>query len=174
MSKHIAIFLLIGLLSLSLGAASPKTMASDIFGTWCFSFASPVVVGQGGRSSDQKYAGLWVGTFSSENGPKGDMTYDLSKDNKGQWRGTVNFKYRNQPEEHKANLQSIQIVGGKLKANILEMPGGKGSVREARIEGQFQGDKLEGSIAISPKGSTDITNTWTWKATKSSAAKPGR
>ena len=173
MSKHVALILLLGLFSLSLEAASPKAPSSDIFGTWSFSFANPGV-GQGGRSSDQKYAGLWVGTFSSENGPKGDITYDLSKDNKGQWRGTVNFKYRNQPEEHKANLQSIQIVGGKLKANIIDMPGYKGGPREARVEGQFQGDKLEGSLTISPKGSTDITNTWTWKTTKSSAAKPGR
>jgi hypothetical protein len=174
MSKHVALVLLIGLLSLSLGAASPKTMASDIFGTMGVAIESPVVGEQGGRSGDQKYAGLWVGTFSSENGPKGDITYDLSKDNKGQWRGTVNFKFRNQPEEHKADLQSLQITGGKMKANILEMPGSKGGAREARVEGQFQGDKLEGSIAISPKGSTDITNTWTWKTTKSSAAKLAR
>jgi hypothetical protein len=174
MSKHVALILLLGLFSLSLEAASPKAPPSDIFGTLSFSFANPGVREQGSRSGDQNYAGLWVGTFSSENGPRGDITYDLSKDTKGQWRGTVNFKYRNQPEEHKANLQSIQIVGGKLKANILEMPGGKGGVREARVEGQFQGDKLEGSLAISPKGSTDITNTWTWKTTKSSAAKSGR
>jgi len=165
---------LIGLLSLSLGAASLKTMASDIFGTWGVSFERPVVGEQGGRSGDQKYAGKWVGTFSSENGPKGDITYDLSKDNKGQWRGTVNFKYRNQPEEHKSNLQSIQIVGGKLKANIIDMPGYKGGPRDARVEGQFQGDNFEGSLTISPKGSPDITNTWTWKTTKGSAAKSGR
>jgi hypothetical protein len=174
MRKCLALILLIGLLSLSLGAASLKTMASEIFGTLGAPFEGPVVGEQGSRSGDQKYAGLWVGTFSSENGPKGDITYDLSKDNKGQWRGTVNFKYRNQPEEHKANLQSLQITGGKMKANILEMPGSKGGAREARVEGQFQGDKLEGSLTISPKGSTDITNKWTWKTTKSSAAKPGR
>jgi hypothetical protein len=174
MRKCLALILLIVLLSLSLGAASLKTMASDIFGTLGVPFESPVVGEQGGRSGDQKYAGLWVGTFSSENGPRGDITYDLSKDNKGQWRGTMNFKYRNQPEEYKANLQSIQIVGGKLKANIIDLPGYKGGPRDARIEGQFQGDKFEGSLAVSPKGSTDITNTWTWKTTKSSAAKPAR
>jgi hypothetical protein len=173
MSKHVALMLLLGLFSLSLEAASPKAPSSDIFGTLSFSFANPGVREQGSRSGDQKYAGLWAGTFSS-NGPKGDISYTLSKDSKGQWRGTLSFKFSNQPEEYKADLQSIQIVGGKLKANIIEMPGGKGGVREARIEGQFQGDKLEGSIAISPKGSTDIVNTWTWKTTKSSAAKSGR
>ena len=172
MRKRLALILLIVLITLSLGAASPKTMASGIFGTWCFSFASPVVLGQGGRLDDQKYAGLWAGTFSSI-GPKGDISYTLSK-SKGEWRGTLSFKFSNQPEEYKAGLQSIQIVGGKLKANIVEMPGAKGGVREARIEGQFQGDKFEGSLAISPKGSTDIVNTWTWKTTKSSAAKSGR
>ena len=173
MSKHVALVLLIGLLSLSLGAASPKTMASDIFGTMGVAIESPVVGEQGGRSGDQKYAGLWAGTFSS-NGPKGDISYTLSKDSKGEWRGTLSFKFSNQPEEYKADLQSIQIVGGKLKANIVEMPGAKGGVREARIEGQFQGDKFEGSIAISRKGSTDIVNTWTWKTTRSSAAKLAR
>lgn len=139
MRKCLALILLIGLLSLSLGETSLKTMASDIFGTFGVPLESPVVSEQGRRSGDQKYAGLWVGTFSSENGPKGDITYTLSKDNKGQWRGTVNFKYLNQPEEHKANLQSLQITDGKIKANIIE-----------------------------------ILNKWTWKTTKSAAAKPGR
>lgn len=71
MRKCLALILLIVLLSLSLGAASLKTMASDIFGTLEVPFESPVVGEQGGRSGDQKYAGLWIGTFSSENGPRG-------------------------------------------------------------------------------------------------------
>src|SRR5262245_55567108 len=173
MRKRLTLILLIGALSLSLGAASPKTVARDLSETLGYAFESPVVGGQDGRSGDQKYAGLWVGTFSSE-GPKGDISYGLSKDSKGQWRGTVKFKYRNQPEEYAATLQSLQITDGKMKANIIEMPGGKGGAREARVEGQFQGDKFEGSLNISPKGSPDITNTWTWITTKSAAAKPGR
>src|SRR5262245_10992292 len=173
MRKRLALILLIGSISLSLGAASPKTMASDIFGTWRVSIANLVVVGQGGSSGDQKYAGRWVGTFSSER-PTGDISFTLSKDNKGQWRGTLEFKYTNQPENHKADFQPIQITDGKMKANIIEMPGGKGGAREARVEGQFQGDRLEGSLIISPKGSTEITNTWTWKTTKSGTAKQAR
>ena len=38
MRKHIALILLIGLLSLSLGAVSPRKVATDISGTWEFTF----------------------------------------------------------------------------------------------------------------------------------------
>jgi len=174
MSKSLALFLLIGLLSLSPVNANRKTMASDRSLTFGGAFESPVAARQGGRSGAQKYSGLWVGTFSGEKGPGGDISYTLSRDSKGQWRGALDFKYRNQPEKYKADLQSIQITGEKMKANIIEMPGIKGGSREARVEGQFQGERLEGSLTISPKGSTDITNTWTWKTTKSATAKPGQ
>ena len=174
MKKSLALLLWICLLSLSPVNANRKIMASDLSLTCGVDFESPVADGQGGRSVAPKYAGLWVGTFSGEKGPGGDISYTLNKDSKGQWRGALEFKYRNQPEKYKADLQSIQITGEKMKANIIEMPGIKGGSREARVEGQFQGERLEGSLTISPKGSTDITNTWTWKTTKSSAAKPVR
>jgi hypothetical protein len=155
MKKRVWLILSIGLISLSFGGAKPS-------GT-----ESTVVRGQG----NQNYAGLWSGTWVNENGPaKGIISYTLSKDNKGQWRGTVNFKYQNQPEEYKADLQSLQIAGEKMKAKF-EIVGLKGA-REFTVEGQFQGNKLEGSAAISRRGSTVVTSKWAWKTTKSVAAKP--
>ena len=161
MRKHLQLILSIGLFSLSLGVVNHSNTEGLVFR------------GQGNRSSEPNYVGLWGGTWINENGPtKGTISYALSKDNKGQWRGTVNFKYQNQPEEYKADLQSLQIAGGKMKAKF-EIVGGKGA-REFTVEGQFQGNKLEGSAAISHKGSTDIVGKWTWKTTKSAAAEPGR
>ena len=159
MRKHLRLILSIGLFSLSLGVVNRSITESM------------VVRGQSNRSGAQNYVGLWSGTWINENGPaKGTISYALSRDNKGQWRGTVNFKYQNQPEEYKADLQSLQITGGKMKAKF-DVVGGKGA-REFTVEGQFQGNKLEGSATISPKGSTAITNKWAWKTTKSAAAKP--
>ena len=161
MRKHLRLILSIGLFSLSLGVVNRSITESM------------VVRGQSNRSGAQNYVGLWSGTWINENGPaKGTISYALSRDNKGQWRGTVNFKYQNQPEEYKADLQSLQITGGKMKAKF-DVVGGKGA-REFTVEGQFQGNKLEGSAAISPRGSTAITSKWAWKTTKSAVAKPGR
>jgi hypothetical protein len=161
MGKRLWLILSIGLFSLLLVGANRSITESA------------VVRGHGNRSAEQNYAGLWVGTWVNENGgAKGIISYALSKDNKGQWRGTVNFKYQNQPEEYKSDLQSLQIAGGKMKAKF-EVVGGKGA-REFTVEGQFQGNKLEGSATISPKGSTSVTSKWAWKTMKSAEAKPGR
>ena len=159
MRKRLLLILLISLFGLPLGAASRSITESLVVG------------GQVNRSSDQKYLGLWVGTCVNENGPtKGTISYTLSKNNKGQWHGTVNIKYQNQPEEYKADLLALQIADGKMKAKF-EITGGKGA-REFMVEGQFQRDKLEGSATLSRKGSTGTTGKWIWKTTKSTAAKP--
>ena len=161
MRNRLRLILSIGLFSLSFWVANRSFTEST------------GAKGLGNRSGAQNYVGLWSGTWVNENGPaKGTISYALSRDNKGQWRGTVNFKYQNQPEEYKADLQSLQIAGGKMKAKF-EIVGAKGA-REFMVEGRFQGNKLEGSATISPKGSTTVTSKWAWKTTKSAAAKPGQ
>ena len=133
---------------------------------------SPIAGKQGSRpgdqEDDQKYTGLWVGTYTGVNGDSGDVSFTLSKDDKGQWRGTV--KYSNENGEQKADLLSLQITDGKMKTKI-ETSDGKA---EATIEGQFQGDKLEGSYTISPKDTGEIGDRGTWKTTKSTAVKPAK
>src|SRR5262249_12337810 len=117
---------------------------------------------------DKKYAGLWTGSYSTDNGNTDKLTYILSQDEKGQWRGTV--KFVNQDGEQTAEFKSLQIVDGKMKGKI-EGPDGQ---VEVTIEGQFQGDKCEGTYAVSPKGSTEVMEKGTWKVTKSSTAKTGQ
>jgi len=117
---------------------------------------------------DKKYAGLWTGSYSAENGNTEKLTYILSQDEKGQWRGTV--KFVNQDGEQTAEFKSLQIVDGKMKGKI-EGPDGQ---VEVTIEGQFQGDKSEGTYSVSPKGSTDVMEKGTWKVTKSAGAKTGK
>jgi hypothetical protein len=124
--------------------------------------------GQGSGSDDQKYVGEWGGSFSDGKGNTGKLSYTLSKDEKGQWRGTV--KWVNQDGEHKADFKSLQIADGKMKGKI-DSPDGE---VEVAIEGQFQGDKLEGTYAVSPKGSTEVVEKGEWKVTKSAAAKTGQ
>ncbi len=123
---------------------------------------------QGSRSDDQKYGGLWVGSYSQENGGTGDLSYKLSKDEKGEWQGTV--KYTNQNGEQTAKFSALQIADGKMKAR-LESPSGDA---EITIEGQFQGDQLEGSFAISPKNSTEIVEKGNWKVARSRETKTGQ
>jgi hypothetical protein len=129
---------------------------------------NPVVGGQGGGSDDQKYVGVWAGTFSTDNGDTNKLSYTFSKDEKGQWRGTV--KWVNPEGEQSADLKSLQIADGKMKGKI-ESPDGQ---VEITIEGLFQGDKFEGTYAISPKGSTEVVEKGTWKVTKSAAAPAGK
>jgi hypothetical protein len=161
MRKLLQLILSIGLFSLSLAVVNRSNTENTI------------VRGQGNSSGGQNYIGLWGGTWIRENGvPKGTISYALSRDNKGQWRGTVKFKYENQPEEYKADLQSLQIADGKMKAKF-EIVNGKGA-REFTVEGKFQGNKLEGSATFSRKGSTDIVGKWTWKTTRSAAAEQVR
>ena len=124
--------------------------------------------GQGSGSADQKYIGLWAGTFTTDGGDTNKLSYTLKKDAKGQWSGTV--KWINPEGEQSADLKSLEIADGKMKGKI-ESPDGQ---VEVAIEGQFQGDKLEGTYAISPKGSTEVTERGTWKVTKSVAEKTGQ
>jgi hypothetical protein len=124
--------------------------------------------GQGSGSDDKNYVGEWVGSYSAGNGNTEKLSFTLSKDEKGQWRGTV--KWVNQNGENKADFKSLQIVDGKMKGKI-EDPNGE---VEVAIEGQFQGDKLEGTYAVAPKGSTEVVEKGEWKVTKSAAAKTGQ
>jgi len=122
---------------------------------------------QGSQADDQKYAGTWVGTYSNDNGSE-KLSYILSKDEKGQWRGTI--KFTNQDGEQTGELSAIQIADGKFKAKLVSPDGQV----EVNIEGVFQGDKFEGSYSASPKGSTEVVEKGTWKVTKSAAAKTGQ
>jgi hypothetical protein len=124
--------------------------------------------GQGSGSADQKYVGLWAGTFTTGGGDTNKLSYTLKKDGKGQWGGTV--KWVNPDGDQSADFKSLEIADGKMKGKI-ESPDGQ---VEVTIEGQFQGDKLEGTYAISPKGSTEVTERGTWKVTKSVAEKTGQ
>ena len=133
-----------------------------------FAAGNPGAGGQGAGSDDRKYAGEWVGSYSGGDGSTNKLSYTLSKDEKGQWRGTV--KWVNQNGENQADFKSLQIADGKMKGKI-EAPNGE---VEVAIEGQFQGDKLEGTYAVSPKGSTEVAEKGDWKVTKSAAAKTGQ
>jgi len=124
--------------------------------------------GQGSGSDDKKYLGEWVGSYNDGKGNTGKLSYILSKDEKGQWGGTV--KWINQDGEQTADFKSLQIAGGKMKGKI-EGPDGEVDVA---IEGQFQGDKCEGTYAVSPKGSTEVVENGSWKVAKSAAAKTGQ
>lgn len=136
--------------------------------SFLFAAEHPGAGGQGGGSDDQKYVGEWVGSYITDGGNTNKLSYTLSKDEKGQWRGTV--KWIDQDGEHAADFKSLQVADGKMKGKI-ESPDGQA---EVTIEGQFQGDKLEGTYAISPKGSTEVADKGTWKVAKSAAAKTGQ
>lgn len=116
-----------------------------------------------GQQRSQSYDGTWTGTYSNDNGSTGNLSYILSKDEKGQWHGTV--KYTNQDGENTAELGSLQIADGKMKAKIQRPD------VEVTIEGKFQGDQFEGTYAVSPKESTEVAEKGTWKVTRSSPAK---
>jgi hypothetical protein len=129
---------------------------------------NPAAGGQESASDAQKYVGMWAGSFTTGNGESNKLSYTLKKDEKGQWGGAV--KWVNPEGEQSADFKSLQIAGGKMKGKI-ESPDGQ---VEVTIEGQFQGDNLEGTYAISPKGSTEVVEKGTWKVTKSVAAKTGQ
>lgn len=133
-----------------------------------FAAGNPGAGRQGGGSDDQKYAGEWAGSYSDGNGNGDKLSYTLSKDEKGQWRGTV--KWVNQNGVNTADFKTLQIADGKMKGKIDD-PNGE---VEVAIEGQFQGDKLEGTFAVSPKGSTEVLEKGTWSVAKSAAAKTGQ
>jgi hypothetical protein len=133
-----------------------------------FAAGNPAAGGQGSGSDDQKYAGEWVGSFSTEDGYTNKLSLTLSKDEKGQWRGVM--KWVNNSGDRKADFTSLQVADGKMKGKV-EIPDVQA---ESAFEGQFQGDKIEGTYAASPKGSTEVVEKGTWKATKSAAAKTGQ
>jgi hypothetical protein len=123
---------------------------------------------QGSQPDDQKYVGTWVGTYSTDNGFTDKLSCLLSKDEKGQWRGTI--KFSNLGGEHMGEFKSLQIADGKFKAK-LESPDGQ---VETTFDGVFQSDSLEGTYAASPKGSTESVERGTWKTTKSAPPKTGQ
>ena len=129
---------------------------------------NPFANEQGSGSADQKYAGTWVGSYSTDGGEQNKLSYVLSKDEKGLWHGTVRFT--NNEGEQTAAFKSLQIADGKMKGKI-DSPDGE---VEVAIEGQFRGDRCEGTYAVSPKGSADIVERGTWTVTKSAATKAGQ
>jgi hypothetical protein len=129
---------------------------------------NPGAGGQRSGSDDQKYVGEWAGSYSTDGGYTNKLSYTLSKDEKGQWRGTM--KWVNESGDHAADFKSLQVADGKMKGKIEIMDG----QMESAIEGQFQGDKLEGTYAVSPKGSTEVAEKGSWKAAKGAAAKTGQ
>ena len=114
----------------------------------------------------QNYAGTWVGSYVPEGGGSERLSYVLRKDDKGQWQGTVRFT--NQDGEQTAEFKALQIADGKMRGKI------EGPDVEVSLEGQFQGDRLEGTYSVSPQGSTDVVERGTWKVTRSAAAKSGQ
>ena len=127
--------------------------------------AYPGSMGQGGKSDDQKYAGTWTGTYTAENGSSNSLTYTFTKDEKGKWGGKVT--YTNDNGEQTADLKSMEITAGKMTAKI-ESPDGQ---VEVLIEGKFVGNNLEGTYSVSPKGSTEVAEKGSYKASKSTAKK---
>jgi hypothetical protein len=124
--------------------------------------------GQGSGSDDKKYVGEWAGSYSTDDGYTNKLSYTLSKDEKGQWRGVM--KWVNQSGDHAADFKSLQVADGKMKGKMVIMDG----QMESAFEGQFQGDRLEGTYAVSQKGSTEVVEKGAWKVTKSAAAKTGQ
>ncbi len=116
---------------------------------------------QSGAGDDQAYAGRWAGTYASDGGGSGNVTYTFSKDEKGQWRGTV--KYTNQDGEHTAELREFAITGAKFKAKIA----GPDSDVEITLEGEFKGTELTGTYSVLEKSSKEVAEKGTWKTTKS-------
>ena len=129
---------------------------------------NPGAGGQGSGLDDKKYVGEWAGSYSAGEGNTDKISYILSKDGKGQWRGTV--KWINQNGENKADFKSLEIADGKMKGKI-EDPNGQ---VEVALEGQYKGDKLEGTFEISPKGSTEVVEKGTWKLAKKKKKKTGQ
>jgi hypothetical protein len=63
----------------------------------------------------------------------------------------------------KGELKGLEIANGKLKAKY-ESPDGQ---VEVTIAGDFQGERVEGTYVISPKGSTEVVERGSRKVTKS-------
>ncbi len=122
--------------------------------------AGPATPGTRSVMGDQQYAGTWVGTYSSESGGGGSVTFVLNQDEKAQWHGTV--KYTTEDGEQTGDLASIQISGAKFKA-ALE---GSDSDTQIVLEGQFDGTRFEGTYTVSEKGTGDVVDRGTWKTSR--------
>jgi hypothetical protein len=120
---------------------------------------------QGNKSSDQKYAGTWSGTYTTGDGNSNVLTFTFTQDEKGKWGGKV--KYTNDGGEQSAEFKSLEIADGKMKGK-LDMPNGQ---VEAIIEGKFEGNNFEGTYAIIPTGTTEVAEKGTLKATKTTVKK---
>ncbi len=117
--------------------------------------------GQAGATDDQAYAGKWVGNYSAEGGGTGNVAFTLSKNDKGQWQGSV--KYTNQDGEQGSDFKSLQISGGKFKAKFNNS---ENSV-EITLEGEFKGNEFAGTYSVAEKDSAQVVEKGTWKTTKS-------
>ena len=126
---------------------------------------NPVAAGQESSTDAQKYIGAWAGSYTADSGNTNKVSFTLKKDEKGQWGGTV--KWVNQEGEQTADFKSLQIADGKLKGKVESSDGQV----DVTIEGQLEGDNLEGTYGVSPKGSTEVVERGTWKVTKQRAAR---
>lgn len=120
---------------------------------------------QGAKSDDQKYTGTWAGTYTPENGNPNQLSYNLVKDERGKWGGKIYFT--NQDGEQTAEFKSLEIADGKMKGKI-ESPDGQ---VEVTVEGKFDGDTIEGTYSVLPKGQTEAVEKGSWKVTKGTAKK---
>jgi hypothetical protein len=126
--------------------------------------AAMVAAGQESSTDAQKYIGAWAGSYTTDAGVTNKVSFTLKKDEKAQWGGTV--KWANQEGEQSADFKSLQITGGKMKG-IVESPDGQVDIA---IDGHLEGDNLEGTYAVTPKGATEAVERGTWKVTKQRAA----
>jgi hypothetical protein len=126
--------------------------------------AGMVAAGQESSTDAQKYIGAWAGSYTTDAGVTNKVSFSLKKDEKAQWGGTV--KWANQEGEQSADFKTLQIADGKLKGTV-ESPDGQVDIA---IEGHLEGDTLEGTYAVSPKGTTDVVERGNWKVTKQRAA----
>ena len=110
---------------------------------------------------DQKYAGTWSGTFKSESGGGGTLSYTFKKDDKGAWQGSI--KYTNDNGEQSAVLKELTIANGHFKAK-MDPPDGQVQVM---LDGDFKGNQLDGTFVVTPKDSSDPVEKGTWTTTKS-------
>ena len=125
---------------------------------------NPVAAGQESSTDAKKYIGAWAGSYTADGGTTNKVSFTLKKDDKGQWGGTV--KWVNEEGEQTADFKSLQIADGKFKGKV-ESPDGQ---VEITIDGHLDGENLEGTYAVSPKGSTEVVERGTWKVTKQPAA----
>ncbi len=120
----------------------------------------PAAITAASAQDSASYAGTWAGTYSAENGGSGKVTYIFTRDDNGQLRGTV--KYSNDDGERSAELKALKIEGAKFKAKIVTPD----ESNEITLEGKFNGNSLEGTYAVSEKGSTEVVEKGTFKTTK--------